>query len=203
MHRETFFKNITRFIYELGMLKRHKHDGYALAGVENLPSIAEHSLRAAQIAYILAFLEGYERPEEVVTMVVFHDIEETRIPDINKVANRYVTIDKDSLFKEQLEERLGELGRRIRELREKVNYRYENNRASLIAKDADYLEQAFTAKELYERGYKDAWDWINNVEKALRTESARMLLEVMKNTSSTEWWHGLKKIDMFRKETNK
>ncbi len=41
MHRKAFLKNITRFIYELGMLKRHKHDGYALAGVGDLPSIAD------------------------------------------------------------------------------------------------------------------------------------------------------------------
>ena len=197
-------KNIVNFLYEVGMLKRRKHEGYMLAGVPSyeLPSIAEHSHRAAIIGYILAILEGYEDPYKVVTMCVFHDIEETRIPDINKVANRYLRgFDKDRLLKEQLDERLGEIGKEIRKLRENVNYSSED-KAGIIAKDADYLEQAITAKELVERGYKAAEDWIINVGKALRTESAMRLWKEMQRVASYEWWNGLKKIDTFNKFFN-
>ena len=88
-------KEIVKFLYEVGMLKRKKHEGYALAGVPYLemPSIAEHSFRTAVIGYVLARLESYEDPYKVVAMCVFHDIEETRIPDINKVANRATLYD--------------------------------------------------------------------------------------------------------------
>ncbi len=194
-------KNVINFLYETGMLKRRKHDGYVLAGVltHELPSIAEHSHRAAIIGYILARMEGYKDPYKVVTMCVFHDIEETRIPDINKVANRYlIGFDKDRLLREQLDERLGEIGKEIRELRESVNYR-SKDKAGIIAKDADYLEQAITAKEFLEKGYKAAEDWIINVGKALRTQSAMRLWREMQKVASYEWWEGLKKIDTFRK----
>ena len=184
------------------MLKRHKHDGYVLTGVHHsdLPSVAEHTLRAAQIGYILARMENYPKPEEVVTLVVFHDIEETRIPDINKVANRYIErINKNKLLKEQLDDRMGKIGEDIRKMRLRVNYGNVNDIAGILAKDADYLEQAFTAKEFLEKGYISAFDWIENIGKALRTESALKLWNILKETNSWEWWKGLKKIDTLRK----
>jgi len=189
-------KNIVKFIFEVGMLKRRKHDGYTLAGISTsqIPSIAEHTLRAAIIGYILAKLENYPNPEEVVTMVVFHDIEETRIPDLNRVARRYIeNIDKNRILKEQLDERLGKIGEEIRKLRLRVGYYNLNDKAGIIAKDADYLEQAFTSKEFLEQGYEGAKDWIDNIEKILRTKSAQELLKELKNTKSYEWWQGLKK----------
>ncbi|NPA38802.1 MAG: HD domain-containing protein [Candidatus Nanohaloarchaeota archaeon] len=198
MHEREFVK----FFYELGMLKRRKHDGYLLAGASpcEISSIAEHSFRAAAIAFVLARMEKCKDPYRVSVMALFHDIEETRIPDINKVANRYTKgFDKERLLKEQLDERLGEIGKEIRELRERVNYRYEDNLASLIAKDADYLEQALSAKELYEKGYESMQDWINNIGKALRTKSALKMWNVLQEVKSYEWWEGLKKIDTFRK----
>ena len=202
MFMDQNIKGIVNFIYEMGMLKRHKHDGYTLAGVppSELPSIAEHTLRAAQIAYILARMENYPKPEEVVTLVVFHDIEETRIPDINKVANRYIErINKNKLLKEQLDDRMGKIGEDIRKMRLRVNYGNVNDIAGILAKDADYLEQAFTAKEFLEKGYISAFDWIENIGKALRTESALKLWNILKETNSWEWWKGLKKIDTLRK----
>ncbi len=190
-------KSFVNFIYEMGMLKRHKHDGYTLAGVPSsmLPSIAEHTLRAAQIGYILARLENYSNPYEIVTMIVFHDIEESRIPDINKVANRYIEkVDKNKLLKEQLDDRMGEIGKEIREMRIRVNYWNSEDIAGIIAKDADYLEQAFTAKEFYEIGFVSAMDWIESIGKSLRTKSALKLWRTLKETNSWEWWKGLKKI---------
>ena len=53
---------------------------------------------------------------------------------------------------------------------------------------------AAMAKEYLERGYEYADDWINNIEKTLRTESARHLLKELKSVSSCAWWQGLKKI---------
>ncbi len=195
-------KDIVNFLYEVGILKRRKHDGYSLGGVPSceLPSIAEHSLRVAIIAFILAKMEGAD-PYKATTMAIFHDIEETRIPDINKVANRYREgkgFNKDTLLKEQLEDKLGEMGKEIKELRLSVNYS-SNVKEGIIAKDADYLEQAITAKEFLEKGYESMVDWIENVGKALRTKSAIALWKEMKRTRSWEWWQGLKKIDTLRK----
>lgn len=47
-------KKIITFIFELVQLRRIKHEGWRLVGIDNPESVAEHSLRAAQIGYILA-----------------------------------------------------------------------------------------------------------------------------------------------------
>ncbi|MDG6219294.1 MAG: HD domain-containing protein, partial [Candidatus Thermoplasmatota archaeon] len=82
--------DISTFFYELGMLRRVQREGWKLLGVIQPESVAEHSLRAAQIAYVLAILEHHPSPETVCSILVFHDIGECRIGDIQKVANRYI-----------------------------------------------------------------------------------------------------------------
>jgi putative hydrolase of HD superfamily len=148
-------------------------------------------LRAAQIGFILAKLEKYDKPLEVCGILLFHDIVECRIGDIHKVANRYVTADKEQVLKDQLG-KLGSVGEEILQLLKQM--KAKDTKAGIIAKDADYLEQAFTAKEYIEKGYAFAQNWIDNVEKALRTDSAKKLLNALKKANSNDWWQGLKKI---------
>lgn len=58
----------------------------------------------------------------------------------------------------------------------------------MIAKDADYLEQAFQGKIFVETGYHVAQNWIDNVGKALKTESAKQVWKTMTESHSTDWW---------------
>ncbi|MBN2087844.1 HD domain-containing protein [Candidatus Peregrinibacteria bacterium] len=183
-------KHLINLLFELGQLRRIQHDGWRNANVEKPESVAEHSLRAAQIGYFLAKNEKYDNPYEVVTMIVFHDIGECRIGDINKVANRYVEADEEGAVKD-LTSDLNDGGELFDMWNETEN---RSTEAGKIAKDADYLEQAFCAKEYMDTGHKSAEDWINNVRKKLETKSAKDLLETMVNMSSTDWWQGLKKI---------
>ncbi|MBT4824539.1 HD family hydrolase [Candidatus Woesearchaeota archaeon] len=182
---------LINLIFELGQLKRVKHEGWRLVGVEHPESVAEHSLRAAQIGYLIAKLEGYKNPEEICAMLVFHDMAETRVGDIHKVANRYVKRDEKSAAKAQTKE-LGKLGIEIFKLWETS----ENIKTvqGIIVKDADLLDMAFMAKEYMEQGHKYAKDWIHNIEKRLKTKTAKKLLSGLKKTHSNEWWKGLKKI---------
>lgn len=183
-------KQLINFIFELAQLRRIKHEGWRLSGVEKPLSVADHALRSAQIGYFLAKKEGFENPYEVVTMLVFHDIGECRIGDIHKVANRYVQANEEQAVKDQL--------RPLDDNEELFSlWKQTETRSSIpgvIAKDADYLEKAFTAKEYMEMGHKTAEDWINNVRKHLQTVSAKTLLEEMVKMTSTDWWNGLKKI---------
>lgn len=184
-------KALVNFIFELGMLKRIKHEGVRLIGVDNPETVADHALRAAQIGYILAKLEGYENPQEVASIMIFHDINECRTNDIHRVANRYISVDKEKVVKEQTQ-MAGNIGEDIYKLW-KVREDRESA-AGIIAKDADMLELSFTAKSLIEQGFKDAQDWINNCEKNMRTESGKKLIKLMQEVSSNDWWKGLKKI---------
>ena len=181
---------ITKLIFEWGMLRRIKHEGWRVAGIEHPDSVAEHSLRAAQIGYVLAKLEKYKDPNEVCSILVFHDIGECGIGDLHKIANRYVKADEERAVKDQLDGI--DFGDDILKLWKQIEYK--DGEAGIIAKDADLLEQAFTAKEFMEKGYEHTQNWIKNISNLIKTDSAKDLLEKLQKVHSNEWWQGLKLI---------
>jgi len=61
-----------------------------VAGVNDPESIADHSLRTAIIASVLAAMEG-ANPERAALLSLFHDSQETRLTDIPYIARKYVT----------------------------------------------------------------------------------------------------------------
>lgn len=185
-------ESITDFCFEMGMLKRIRHEGWRVMGASEPENVGSHALRAAQIAYFLAHMEGYDKPYEVVTMLVFHDIGECRIGDLHKVASRYVNADEERAVREQVSN-LDDAGRDILRLWKETDER--STTAGIIAKDADLLEQAFTGKEYVEKGYQFAQNWIDNVRATLKTPSARKLLDTLVKKDSNDWWQDLKKLD--------
>jgi len=86
-------KKLINYFFELGMLKKYHHNGPMAAGVKIPDTVAEHSYRAAVIAYVLAELEG-ENGETAASMLLFHDTPEARTGDHNKIAQRYINRDK-------------------------------------------------------------------------------------------------------------
>lgn len=187
----TLLKDVLYFIFELGQLKIVKRTGWWLKGIKDPETVAEHSLRTAQIGYILACLEKYKDPNEVATMGIFHDIAACRILDLHKVTERYVTVSERKSVEDQLE-KLPELKTKIMSLWDQVEEK--NTTAGIIAKDADILEVAVSAKEYMETGYIEAKDILTNSEKRLRTESGKNLYKVLLISNSKSWWKGLKKF---------
>lgn len=181
---------IVDFIFELGQLKRIKQEGFRLNGINQPHSVAAHSLRAAQIGYILAKMEKYLDPNEVCTMLVFHDVEECRTGDVHKIANRYLINNRNLAISEQTE-LLGEIGKAIKKLWETTEFK--NTKAGVIAKDADILESAFTAREYWELKVPLMDVWIKNSLKRLQTQSAQKLCQQLLKTKLIWWWQGLKK----------
>lgn len=184
-------EDIVDFLFEVGMLKRVSREGWKLIGVTNPESVAEHSLRAAQIGYILATMEGYNNPEEICSMLVFHDIGECRIGDLHKVANRYATADEKQVVEDQLK-KLEDTGYKIFSLWQHVET--QDSIAGKIAKDADLLELAVTACEYKQNGYHGAADWLQKTAKRIQTNAGKQLLEALIKGDSNHWWQGLKKI---------
>ncbi len=186
---------IVDFIFEAFHLKNIRHEWWRMCGVENPDSIAEHSLNAAQIWYILAKIEWADS-NKVTSMLIWHDIGETRIWDFHKVACRYIK-DKKQIEKNVLSDQLNwfPFAQEISELFSE--YEERNTLEWIIAKDADYLEQAFQAKIYIEKWYVNADDWIINVWKALKTDSAKELWRCMISKSFVDWWkeNKLKNLD--------
>ncbi|MDD5568982.1 MAG: HD domain-containing protein [Candidatus Pacebacteria bacterium] len=192
-------KDITNYIFEMGVLAKEMHNGMKLIGASNLRSVSEHVLRAAQIGYLLTVLENEKNhsnlnPEKVCSMLVFHDNGEIRIGDLHKIASRYIDSKKaeESAFKDQVSNLPETAKSALIKYFEEIEER--STKEGIIAKDADWLETAFEAKEHYDLGNTLAMDWIDNVGKAIETESAKEIFTSMKETRFTDWWTGLKKL---------
>lgn len=194
MEKEKLEK-ITKFLSEIQVLKRIEHEGFRLSGVSKIDSVAEHTAIAAQIAYVLGKLEGADAAKCAV-IVLFHDNEEARIGDHHKISSRYLNTKEAEVAAEK--EHYSNLPETIKselfEMQEELRER--NTKEGIIAKDADWLEQAIQAKIYVETGYKGAEDIVNNVEKAVETNSAKEILTEIKNNSDflNSWWKGLKKM---------
>ena len=191
-------KSIVNYIFEIGVLRRERHNGFKLIGIDDPDSVAEHALRAAQIGYILTVLENKKNgteinPEKVASMLIFHDNGEARIGDLHKVASRYIDSSEaeKNAFVDQVKELPEELECLIKYFED---FEERGTKEGVIAKDADWLEAAFMAKEYYDLGNQLAMNWIDNVGKALETESAKEILKEMKEIRFTDWWAGLKRM---------
>lgn len=186
-------KKIVNFIFESNQLKRQRHNGFQAAGVMTPDSVAEHVYRAAQIGYILAVMEGVD-PEKVACILLIHDNFETRIGDQNKIAARYYSAKEAAkkAFEDQLELLGTDIEERWRNYFNQIEHR--TTKEGVVAKDADWLETAFQAKEYCDMGYVSADDWIKNIESVIETKSAKLLLKQMKKTNFFDWWQGLKKM---------
>ncbi len=177
-------QKIVNLIFEALHLKNLDHIGFKYLHIKQPDTVAEHSLNAAQIGYILAKMEGADA-NKVATMLVWHDIAETRIGDMHKVAVWYIT-NKKELEREVMKDQFNGLnfGEEIQ-----TYFQEMDDRLTLegkVAKDADYLEQAFQAKTYKEIWYEDAQNWITNVWNALRTESAKKIRTQMCQTKSSD-----------------
>jgi putative hydrolase of HD superfamily len=195
-------KDITKFFFEVGQLKRVKRSGWWLAGVKDPESVAEHSFRAMVIGKILAELED-ANSEKVVNMLMIHDVPEARINDLHKVGAKHIDFKKaeEEAFKEQLERLPKKIADEFLSLFNEM--REGKTKEAIIAKDADLLECAIQAKEYLEQNYKDAQNWIDNVEKGLKTKSAKEILKLVKKSGSNDWWYGLKHIEHLLKNKAK
>lgn len=187
--------NIVKFLSEIQMLKRVEHIGLKLAGMQKTDTLGEHACLSAQIAYILGELEGADSLKCAV-INIFHDNHETRVGDHNKVSSRYLdTKDSEKLAEEeQLNQLPGEIGPKILSLLEQKHNR--DTLEGIIAQDADWLESAFEAKVQLELGYKGAQIWLDNVEKALETKSAKEIFQAVKKESDfiNCWWTKIQKM---------
>ena len=186
-------KDVAKFIFEVGTLKRIKRGWLKSEGVSNPESVAEHTYRNAIVGYVLAKLENAD-VEKVIKMCLFHDIPEVRIGDIDKVAQRY--IDKDEAELQAMKDQTENLPENIKSeiCSVMLEFYEQKTKEAIIAKDADILELTFQAKEYADIGHHGCMYWIEKDGPLLKTDSAKKIFKEILTMNSTEWWKGLENL---------
>ena len=177
------------FFCEAGALKNLPRSGWRLAGIKNAESTADHSFRAAVIAYVLAKMEGAS-PERACALAVFHDIPEARTGELDKIMASYhdkCTAETKAVKESEASAILG--GRWYSDIIGEIEAR--QTLESKVANDADLLECVLTAIEYAQSGYQKAMDWAVAKDKFFLTRSAGKLYEEALKSDSSGWWKKL------------
>lgn len=176
---------IAAFGYELGLLKRIRRAGWWHVGVRDPESVAEHSLRTAQIAALLAAEEGAS-PERAAFLALWHDTQETRTGDIPHTAAKYMSKPEPRAITADQTAALPDTSRDL--VRAAVDeYETRQTPEALCAKDADKLEMLLQAVEYRETGVERVAGWIDSARKGLATETARRVAEAAVTLSPLAW----------------
>lgn len=178
-------RGIAIFAYELGLLKRIRRAGWWQAGVRDPESVAEHTMRVAQLAAMLAAEEGGS-PERSAYLALWHDSQETRTGDVPHSARTY--LDKPDARAITFDQTDG-LPDTVRcSVREAVD-EYENATTldARCAKDADKLEMLLQAAEYRDIGIHRVDGWIDSARKSLSTGTARKTAEAALTLSPLAW----------------
>jgi putative hydrolase of HD superfamily len=180
-----------KLAHEWGHLKRLPRTGWLHAGIKYPESVAEHSLRTAMLAWMIAGLEG-ANPERAATLALFHDSQESRTTDLDHVGRNYLHASSN----EQITaDQTAALPRPLAALLRSLVAEYEG-RSSLeadCARDADKLEMLLQALDYRQQGYSNAEPFIQTAVAGLRTASGRRLGEAALRVDPAAWWQAFAK----------
>jgi putative hydrolase of HD superfamily len=176
-------KELSNFLFEVGMLKRTPRTGLQFLG-SGKESVAEHCFRVVMIGYTLAKLNSAVDENRIIKMALFHDLLESRTGDLNYVNKKYLTVNMEKAISEFTANL--PFGEELKNLLEE--FHEKKTKESLIANDADQLELIIMLKEYGDLGNKYTKDWIEFALKRLHTPQAKALAEAILSTDSAEWW---------------
>jgi putative hydrolase of HD superfamily len=176
---------VANFAFELGVLKRIRRAGWWHLGVRDPESVAEHSLRVAQLASLIAAIEGAE-PGRAVLLAVWHDSQETRTGDIPHTARPYLDRPSPELITADQTASLPDTARKT--VHEAVaEYEAQQTPEAHCAKDADKLDCLIQAIEYRDAGYARVQGWIDSSCSGMRTDAARRIADAALHTSPLAW----------------
>jgi len=176
---------IAAFGYELGLLKRVRRTGWWHAGVRDPESVAEHTMRTAQLAALIAAEEGAD-PARAAFLALWHDTQETRTGDLPHTASAYLTKpDPRKITADQT----NDLPQQSRDTVRAAVDEYEARQTleALCAKDADKLEMLLQAIEYRDTGVRRVDGWIESARKDLKTRVGRRIAEAAISLSPLSW----------------
>lgn len=180
---------IAGFFYEVGTLRTIIRSHRQVLLTNDLSdSIASHSFRVCVIGWFLAKMEKADA-NKVLTMCLFHDVNEARCNDHNWLHKRYVKVYEDEIHAEQMSGL--PFDKEINTITQE--YRKRESLESKVAKDADLLDQVLLLKEYEHTGNKEAARWLIGKRKGKRffTASAKKLVKSIIDQAPSDWWKNL------------
>ena len=176
---------IASFAFEMGILKRMRRAGWWHVGVRDPESVAEHSLRVAQLASLIAAQEGAD-PARAAFLAIWHDSQETRTGDIPHTAKPYLTAgSNEAITADQVARMPEEAAKTVSEA--VAEYESQSTPEARCAKDADKLECLVQAVEYRAAGHQNVQGWIDSSRDGLRTDTARKIADAALTTSPLAW----------------
>jgi putative hydrolase of HD superfamily len=183
-------QSVARFAYEAGQLKRLPRAGWALAGVSDPESVAEHSWRVGVLAYMIAVLEGAD-PNRAAALGLFHDLPEARIGDVPSVGRPYVTTPSPQhVTADQVAGLPEPLARHISALIDEHEgaKKPDATPEARCSRDADKLDCLIQAREYQAQGNQQLQPWIDSMIAAVSTDTGKRLGESALKVSPGSWW---------------
>ena len=176
---------IAAFGYELGVLKRIRRAGWWHVGVRDPESVAEHCMRVAQLAAIIAAEEGAD-PDRAASLALWHDSQETRTGDLPHTVSGYLTKPEPRRITADQTENLPQRSRDM--IRQAVDeYESQETAEALCAKDADKLEMLLQAVEYRDIGVHRVDGWIDSARKSLKTVTGQRIADAAVSLSPLAW----------------
>ncbi|MFH1866840.1 MAG: HD domain-containing protein [Patescibacteria group bacterium] len=177
-------KKITELFFEIGSLRRMKRSQIQNLG-KTEDSVLDHSYRVGMMGYVIAKMEELDA-DKVLKMCLFHDLAESRTGDRNWIHKKFVKVDEIKASRAQF------IGTPVSNevLALLKEYNAHKTPEAKLAKDVDYLEQAFQLKEYSDQGNKEADRWLRspyNV-KAIKNKTARQVVSLMLKSDIHDWW---------------
>ncbi|MEQ7007665.1 HD domain-containing protein [Actinopolymorpha sp. B17G11] len=176
---------LASFAFEMGVLKRLRRAGWWHVGVRDPESVAEHSLRVAQLAGLIAAAEGAD-PARAAYLGVWHDSQETRTGDIPHTGKKYLQIQAaEKITADQTDTLPGPAASTVQDA--VAEYEARETLEARCAYDADKLECLVQALEYRDAGYQDVQAWIDSSRAALQTKTAQRIADAALHVSPQAW----------------
>lgn len=177
--------SIVNFLFEMASLRRIFRSQCQMIE-KTSDNISDHSFRVAIIGMILAKLEKADI-NKVMKMCLFHDIAEARTGDANFVNKFYSELNEKQAIKDQLENipNSSEIIALFDELEEK------KTKESIIARDADILDQIILQQEYFSNDKKNRKIWQVFSKKYIKTKSAKKIAKSIEKTNPLQWIYSI------------
>lgn len=185
--RKEEVKELANFLFEVGTLRKVARAHRQTLLTDDLSdNIASHSFRVVWIGYILAKMEKVDA-SKVMMMCLAHDLSEARSGDQNWVHKKYVKVFEEEIIDQQFKNSLF-----VDVKKQMEEYLIRESKESLVAKDADLLDQLLLLREYEWRGNKEAGRWLlgSRTLKMVVTKSGKKLAKEILSVGVSDWWSG-------------